>query len=185
MKGYSTNLKKEKKIKWNLEKLNALISIIYIKLLKKEMNASKLEVLDEFIKFCIVGASNTILSYAINILTIYILNPFQLKWDFIAGNIVSFLLSVLWSFYWNNKYVFNQDKNENIKESKRNIFCKIIKMYLAYGITGIILCNILSYVWIAVFGISKIIAPIINLIISVPLNYVINKFWTFKSKKVY
>ena len=39
MKGYSTNLKKEKKIKWNLEKLNALISIIYIKLLMKEMNA--------------------------------------------------------------------------------------------------------------------------------------------------
>lgn len=33
------------------------------------------------------------------------------------------------------------------------------------------------------FGISKFIAPLINLIISVPVNFIMNKMWAFKTEK--
>ena len=56
-----------------------------------------------------------------------------------------------------------------------------MKTYMAYGFTGIILNNILSFIWIDKVGISKFIALLINLIVSVPLNFVINKLWTFKA----
>ena len=58
-----------------------------------------------------------------------------------------------------------------------------MKTYVSYGFTGIVLNNILSYLWIEKLGISKYIAPLFNLVLSVPLNFIINKFWAFRTKK--
>lgn len=132
----------------------------------------------QFIKFGIVGASNTVVSYILNVAVLFLMEPLNVTWDFVAGNLVAFVLSVLWSFYWNNRFVFTVKEGE-----ARSIFTALLKAYISYGFTGIILNNILSWIWIHAIGISKFIAPLINLIISVPLNFVINKFWTFKSKK--
>lgn len=57
---------------------------------------------------------------------------------------------------------------------------RLLKMYLSYGFTGIILNNVLSFLWISVLGISKVIAPLINSAVGVPINYVLNKKWTFE-----
>lgn len=130
----------------------------------------------QFIKFGIVGISNTLISYGLNVLILLVLRPFQVPWDFVLGNIVSFLLSVLWSFYWNNRFVFTVKDRESRKLGRA-----LIKSYISYGFTGIILNNFLSWLWISVFGISKYIAPLINLLISVPVNFIMNKFWAFKS----
>ena len=99
-----------------------------------------------------------------------------LSWDYIAGNVTAFLLSVLWSFYWNNKYVFAQDGG-----AERVWWKALLKTYLCYGFTGILLNNVLSWIWITKLGISKFAAPLINLIISVPLNFMLNKLWAFQS----
>ena len=58
----------------------------------------------------------------------------------------------------------------------------LIKTYISYGFTGIIMNNILSWIWISQLGISKYIAPIINLLVSVPINFYMNKLWVFKEK---
>lgn len=131
----------------------------------------------QFVKFGIVGVSNTLLSYVLNVLVLLLLGPFQFSWDYFVGNIVSFLLSVLWSFYWNNKYVFKTERGE-----KRSIGKALLKTYISYGVTGIVLNNILSYIWIDLLSISKYIAPLINLVLSVPINFFMNKFWAFKNK---
>lgn len=132
----------------------------------------------QFIKFNIVGVSNTAISYLLNVVVLFLLQPYQVIWDYIAGNIISFILSVLWAFYWNNRMVFTVEQGNH-----RSIWKTLLKTYIAYGFTGIILNNILSWLWISVIGISKYIAPLINLIFSVPLNFIINKLWTFKSDK--
>lgn len=132
----------------------------------------------QFIRFCTVGLSNTLLSYGLNVLILMLLASFDWKWDYVAGNIIAFVLSVLWSFYWNNRFVFRSEERE-----KRNIWKALIRTYLAYGFTGILLNNLLSWIWISVMGISKYIAPLMNLVISVPLNFLINKFWAFKQEK--
>lgn len=64
----------------------------------------------------------------------------------------------------------------------RSIAKALIKTYISYGFTGIVLNNILSWLWITVFSISKFVAPLINLIVSVPINFVINKLWAFKAE---
>lgn len=146
------------------------------KILHIEIQEKKVESTLQFIKFCIVGVTNTIVSYLIYIVVLFLLKPFNFWWDYYAGNIISFILSVLWSFYWNNKYVFSDGK-EN-----RNILKSLLKTYASYGFTGFILTNVLSYVWIEIFGISKIIAPLINNLLCVPINFILNKFWAFGKK---
>lgn len=152
------------------------ICMLIAKVLKKQEEYF-VENLEQFIKFGIVGVSNTVISYVINIGILLAMRPLNLGWDYLVGNIVSFLLSVLWSFYWNNKYVFVIEDGE-----KRSIWKALLKTYISYGFTGIILNNVLSWVWIDIFNISKYIAPIINLLASVPINFIMNKLWAFKGE---
>ena len=46
-----------------------------------------------------------------------------------------------------------------------------------------ILSNVLLWIEVAFFSVSKSIAPIVNLLVTIPLNFVINKLWTFKSEE--
>lgn len=150
----------------------------FLKVVVKTSDARLTETVIQFTKFGIVGVSNTVISYLINIAVLFLLQPYRFIWDYVAGNIIAFILSVLWSFYWNNRMVFVLGEGEH-----RSIWKSLLKTYIAYGFTGIILNNILSWVWISMIGISKYIVPLINLTMSVPLNFVINKRWTFKSDR--
>ena len=129
----------------------------------------------QFIKFGMVGVSNTVISYLIYVVVLKFCEKFGLipQSDYILAQIISFFLSVLWSFYWNRKFVFHADDNTSFIKS-------LLKTYMSYAFTGIFLSNILLIIWIKYMGISKIIAPIFNLVISVPINFILNKFWAFK-----
>lgn len=83
---------------------------------------------------------------------------------------MSWIISVFNAFYWNNKYVF---RNEN------TWLKALIRTYISYGFS-FILGNILLIVLIEFFKVSEIIAPLIILVITIPLNFLMNKFWTFK-----
>lgn len=141
----------------------------------KNIQEKQIENIVQFIKFGLVGVSNTVVAYLINIWVLFLLRKTSITFDYVLANIISFLLSVLWSFYWNNKFVFVAQDGE------RHLGKVLIKTYAAYGLTGIILNNVFSWIWINIFFISKYIAPIINLLISVPINYLLNKLWAFKS----
>ena len=77
--------------------------------------------------------SNTIISYLLYVVTLLLVSKSGVKFDYIIANIVSWLLSVLWSFYWNNKFVFKKEEGE-----KRNIWAALFKTYVSYGFGMII-----------------------------------------------
>ncbi len=134
----------------------------------------------QFFKFGIVGASNTAISYIVYALTLFIIGLFgKVRWDYFAANTLSFLLSVLWSFYFNNRFVFSKDK----PHTKKEILKILLKTYIAYGFTGLILNNLLSILWIDVLGVSKYLAMLPNLVISIPINFILVKLWAFGDKQ--
>ena len=157
--------------------LEQILYFIIVEVLHLSVLDKNWEGFMQFVKFGIIGLSNTVISYILNVAVLLILSPFSVSWDFFAGNMVGFLLSVLWSFYWNNRFVFTMQEGQ-----RRSVWKALLKTYLAYGFTGIILNDILSWLWITKFGISKFIAPVINLIVSVPLNFIINKLWAFRAE---
>lgn len=65
------------------------------------------------------------------------------------------------------------------KRNWKTVLSELLRSYLSYGFTGLILSEILLYVWVDKIGISEYVAPIINMIICLPVNFILNKFWTF------
>ena len=160
-----------------IEKIYMFFVELLFKIIKKDLTDKKRRTFKEFLQFGLVGVSNTIISYLLYVVTLLLVSKSGVKFDYIIANIVSWLLSVLWSFYWNNKFVFKKEEGE-----KRNIWAALFKTYVSYGFTGLILNNILSVLWVSVLHISKMLAPIINLVISIPINFFMNKLWAFGKK---
>ena len=160
---------------WDI--IEKMIEFVLCKLLRLKISEKQWENLMQFVKFGIVGLSNTVISYVIYIVALLIFqsNEWIPNVDYLIAQIIAFILSVLWSFYWNNKYVFQKEENED-----RNLLQALLKTYISYAFTGLFLNSVLSMLWVEVLHISKLIAPIINLLVSVPLNYVLNKFWAFR-----
>lgn len=131
--------------------------------------------LNQFFRFVLVGISNVAASYVFNIATLLILSRWNISWDYVIGNIVSFILSVLWSFYWNNRYVFKQTNN-----TSKNLLKSLIKTYICYSFSCLILGNLFSWFFIEIGGISKYVSPLLVSCVSIPVNFLLNKFWAFK-----
>lgn len=157
----------------------------------------------QFIKFCIVGLSNTIICEGIYVVLLFF------GVHYLAANIIGNLISILNAYYWSNKYVFKAEEGE-----ERVWWKVLIKTYATYGFSMVLSAGLLVF-WLEIVkleqfmgpvlfllgnlgilsGLSKvgivletkilseILAAAINLIITIPLNYVINKYWAFGKEK--
>lgn len=140
------------------------VKILHIRILEKNWQAFM-----QFVKFGIVGVSNTLISY-VSYLLFYFLGC-----HYLVASVLGFVISVTNSYYWNNKYVFTSGQGE------KRIWWKVyIKTFLAYASTGLILANILLVIWVQLCNISEVVAPVLNLLITIPLNFIINKYWAYK-----
>lgn len=126
----------------------------------------------QFIKFGIVGVINTFTSYVIVNTAHYVFNI-----HIQISNIIAFLISVLGSFVLNSVFVF-KNKNETLKNKLKSL----LKSYASYSFTGLILTAILIEIECEKLGIPLYIASLLNLVITVPINFLLNKFWTFNAK---
>lgn len=123
----------------------------------------------QFLRFCAVGVSNTTISYIIYAVLIYI------GIHYILANTFGFFVSVLNAYYWNNRYVFKKGNQE-----KRNHIKVLMKTYITYGSSELILTSFLLYILIDYLGISEYVAQLLRLLITVPFTFLVNKFWSFK-----
>lgn len=126
----------------------------------------------QFIKFGVVGVSNTLISYVVYVVLVYF------KTHYIVASIIGFIISVLNAYYWNNKYVFKEQQRE-----QRIWWKTLVKTFVSYAGTGLVLSNVLLIIWVEWAGVSEMLAPILNLLITVPLNFVMNKYWAFKDRE--
>jgi putative flippase GtrA len=122
----------------------------------------------QFFKFGLVGLSNTAVSMGIYYLFLWI-DPAL----YMVGSILGTIVSIANAFFWNDRFVFTG----NARDFK-SVMRRMGKTYVSYGGTSI-LSNVLLWLEVSVFGVSKVIAPVVNLLITIPLNFIINKFWTF------
>ncbi len=129
----------------------------------------------QFVKFCVVGVSNTLVNYLLYLLFLYIFAQCGMTDKrYIPAQAMGFILSVLWSYFWNNRYVFKAAEGE-----KRVWWKTLIKTYISYAFTGLFLNMLLLYLWIDVLHLSEVVAPIINIFINVPINFIINKVFAY------
>ena len=120
----------------------------------------------QFIKFGIVGVSNTLIGWAFY----YSLIFFGVH--YLLANLIGFVIATLNSFYWNRKYVFKQTDGKKSTQ--------LIKVFASYGFT-LFLSTTMLFLIVDIIGLSEFIAPLISIIVTVPLNFMLNKFWAFRA----
>ena len=170
------------------EKLSAIM---------KKLENSRFAPFVQFIKFGLVGVSNTLIYYVIENLGYYVVfrdaamfggltallgrlglgvTDEQVKVEIIA--IIAFIISMTNSFILNNRFVFRAEE----KQTTGQIAKAYGKTVLCYALTGILLAPILR-LWLVGMSIPYWAASLMSLIVTIPLNFVMNKFWAFAGRK--
>lgn len=125
----------------------------------------------QFIKFLIVGASNTIVSYLSYVFLIMIGS------HYLAANVVSYFVGVLNSFFWNSRFVFKLGSVSWRRKAE-----VLLKTLCSNAFTGLLFNNILLIVWIEVLRLPSLLGPLFNLLFTMPLNYLLSKNWAYRKK---
>lgn len=152
----------------------------------------------QFIKFGLVGVLNTVVNYVVYALAIAFFGSDY----YILASVLGFIISVFHAYLWQVKLVFKEEEGGE----KRVWWQVLIKTYIAYSFTGLILNNLLLIFWLDIVKIEGLMAPLVeaasglglsltakeaaayvaplfNMVVSIPLNFVINKFWAYRQKE--
>ena len=132
----------------------------------------------QFFKFGLVGVSNTAISYGTEMLCYYVLFK-NVSWGenakILVTNVIAFVISVTNSYYWNNRFVFQSEERRGFRKHAS----AYLRTVLCYGVTGLALAPALK-MWLSGMGVQYWLASLATLIVTIPLNFVLNKLWAFK-----
>ena len=123
----------------------------------------------QFIKFGIVGFSNTLISLAVYYILVFF------GWNYLLANTMGFLFFFCNAFFWNYRYVFKDKTETSIPKS-------FSKVFITYGISYLV-STFLIWLMVDILHISEWLAPLIRLVVTVPLNFVLNKLWAFRKRE--
>jgi putative flippase GtrA len=120
----------------------------------------------QFIKFGIVGVSNTLLTAA----TIWILLKMFHCSDYIS-NLIGYLIGLTNSFIWNRKWTF---------ESKSKVGNTVFKFIVTFAISYLFQLGNL-YLLLHITHIDSYISQLLSIVVYTCINFVLNKYYTFKN----
>ena len=126
--------------------------------------------------FALVGLSSALVNLGIYNLLLWGLRIWGLfsGFDFLVAQFFGFVISVAWAFVLNRRFVFRAPAAP-WKES-------LMKVYVVYSVTGIGLSSLLSLLWIHGLGLPKEVVTLINDTLCFPVNFLLNKYWSFRKK---
>ncbi len=172
---------------------------------KNKNTEEKSKSLIQFMKFALVGVFNTVVSFVIRTAVVALGSNYAPA-DVMAfpANILAFIISVFLAYLIQSRFVFKEQDGENYE--KRVWWKVLLKTYAAYAFTGLFLSNILDAFWFYIVGIERLnpflnniingfgiqtadqdfavyITPLLNIVVNVPINFAVNKFWAYRQKK--
>ena len=128
----------------------------------------------EMINYLIVGGLTTCVSLlTYYLLTFTILNP-DISTELQIATIISWIISVLFAFFTNKKYVFESKNKFNLKEMISFILSRLSTLFIEM---------LLMYLLVTICKYNDKIMKIVVQIIVIILNYLLSKFLVFKQKK--
>ena len=101
---------------------------------------------------------------------VYTLLVSVLSWNYILSNCISVIVGILTSFTLNRNYNF---KVTNKTAQRFSIFIFV-------GLSGMLLSNIILYCCVDLLQLNKVMAKLLSIIPVVLLQFLINKYITFK-----
>ena len=160
--------------------LGGLLKLVHVELTEKQWAA-----LLQFFRFCVVGVLNTAFSLAFNFLTLWVAG--LCGWDgqigALAGfdrqlaTLVGFLASCINSYCFNSRFTFGTGEKKSFSQHAK----AFLKVMISYSFAGLFLGWALNLLWVKI-DLNRYLGMIINVIVSIPINFILNKFWAYKEK---
>ncbi len=125
----------------------------------------------EIVNYLIVGVLTTLISLAVYYFCVStFLNPrnaFQLQ----AANVISWIISVLFAYFTNRKYVFESKNPHILKEASAFFLARVSTLLMDMGI---------MFLCVTLMGMNDKIAKLISQVVVIVSNYVFSKLFVFK-----
>lgn len=150
--------------------IDKIIYFVMYRILHLPFNESQWEWTCQFVKFMLVGVTNTFVSYFFYFIF------WNLGIHYLAANILGYFMGIINSFFWNNKYVFVEQRD---RSRMWKIFLRTCCSYLGIGF---VMENILLVVLVQFVHVHEAIAPFIVAILIVPINFIVNKLWAYRKE---
>ena len=120
----------------------------------------------QFIKFGIVGVSNTLLTAGV----IWIFLKVFLCSDYLS-NLIGYIIGLINSFIWNRNWTF---------ESKTKLSVTVFKFIVTFAISyGVQLGNL--YALLHLTHIDPYYCQLMSIVVYTVINFILNKYYTFKN----
>ena len=131
----------------------------------------------QFIKFGLVGVSNTLISYCVYAGTVWTFHRRNIfpKEGYLLAQVGAFFLSATWSYCMNNYFTFQDRCKKTIREWILGLF----KTFASYSFTGLGCSTLILIVLVKRLQLSPYLAQVINLILGMLLNFILVKSWVF------
>ena len=157
--------------------------------LAQRLEQGRLAPLVQFVKFGAVGISNTLISYAVEMLFLYVilsavwnegelavfglrLKAPDVRWAVCAA--IGFIAGVINSYLLNSRFVFREGAGA------RSPWRAFWKLAASSVLTSLILSYFIKLWLNSALGLAPWLASLCALLVTVPLNFVMSKFWAFK-----
>ena len=132
------------------------------------------EIFLQFLKFGVIGFFNTLISIVVTYACLFCFKKFSfiprsLNAQILVSSFLGFSISFINSYYWNKKFVFRKPK-VGLQALFKSYCCYVLTWAVSYLLTYIVT----NYLFI-----PKIYIPVLSLFLTVPLNFLANKFWAF------
>lgn len=123
----------------------------------------------QFIKFSIVGSSNTLVDFVV-----YIFLTRALSVYYMWAAVMAFVVAVTWSFYFNRRWTF--------RARGRGVRRQYTRFIMANGLS--LMLNLsLFYLIVDVYGVYDLVAKAVAGSVVALFNFNLNRLWTFSSKR--
>jgi len=129
------------------------------------------KVLDQFIKFYIIGA----IGLVVNLGILFLLTNY-LKLFYMISSGIGFAISVTTNYIGNKIWTF-RDKNND----RRHVAVQYVNFWLVSAFGGVIQLSLL-YLLVEKFGVWYVLAGFISIAVASFSNFILNKLWTFRNK---
>lgn len=141
-------------------------------MIKKIINIYKSK--KEVINYLIFGVLTTLISLiSYYLLTTFLLDT-QKELELQLANIISWIISVLFAYVTNRKYVF-ESKNKNKLKEIRNFFTsRLLTLFEDM---------IIMYLGVSILKVNDKIIKILSQIIVIVSNYILSKLFVFKKEQ--
>lgn len=141
------------------------------------MNKLKSISFREFISYAGIGIMSSVIEWLTNCLVNFVLLK-DFKYNIYVAVVAGFIVSVFFSYVCNQAFVFKCKEGE-----KRNFFKALLKTYMMYFTTGVIMKEFLTWLFVRQLSMSAAIAPVVIILILYPINFLVSKFWAYKPEK--